>query len=72
MKPKPILLVTLDQHGPADPLEVADRLRDSHEFDGYAVLVILGPQTSVRLLSPRKMKRADYALVKKAAQRLLK
>lgn len=68
---KPIVLATFDR----DVVELDD-IDDmvnslSKQLDGYIVLFALGSQFSVKVLSPKKMRRADYQACVNAAKKIL-
>ena len=68
---KPIAFVTYERDAMdmADVEAMADRL--IYQLDGYIVLVTPGHQTSVKVLSPKKLRRADYQACINAAKKIL-
>lgn len=67
MKPKPIALI----HAPFSEKDI-DVVTDQLHEAGYLPLIIYSEQTSIRILRPNGMKRADYALCRRAAETMLK
>ena len=65
---KPILCIT-SKH-PSDM--VLDDMATWAESSGYTLLVIQGNVESAKILSPKRMKRSDYAACINAAKAILK
>ena len=65
---KPILCITTPY-----PREMQlDEMSELASSAGYVLLVITGRNESAKVLSPKRMKRADYAACINAAKSLLK
>lgn len=66
-KPRPILWITI-----TDALDINVGEMDNWATEmGYALLVTFGRQQSAKVLSHKKMRRADYASVVAAANKIM-